>query len=43
MEKSKETKLLIEEQKNEANELDKQRNSKLNLIGNIISDKVPIF
>jgi seryl-tRNA synthetase len=43
MEKSKEIKSKIEEQEKEADNLDAQRNAKLNLIGNIVSDKVPIF
>lgn len=43
MEKTKEIKQQIEDQKKEADELDKQRNAKLNLIGNIVHDRVPIF
>ncbi len=36
--KSKEIKAAIDAQKLEADDLDKQRNSKLNLIGNIVSE-----
>jgi seryl-tRNA synthetase len=36
--KSKEIKAAIDAQKLEAEDLDKQRNSKLNLIGNIVSE-----
>lgn len=41
--KSKEIKAAVDAQKLEAEDLDKQRNAKLNLIGNIVSDLVPIF
>ena len=42
MEKSKEIKTQIEEQTKEAIDLDLQRNNKIKLIGNILSDKVPV-
>ena len=41
--KSKEQKAGIETQEKEAEELDKKRNAKLNLIGNILSPNVPVF
>jgi seryl-tRNA synthetase len=43
MEKSKEIKAQIEEKTKEAEDLVKQRDAKLNLIGNILGDGVPIF
>jgi seryl-tRNA synthetase len=43
VEKSKELKLSIDEAEKEAVELEKKRNAKLNLIGNIVADPVPKF
>merc|ERR1712153_88843 len=43
IEKTKEIKKQIEAQENEARELDAQRTLKLKMIGNILSDKAPIF
>ena len=43
VEKSKEAKAKIEEQKILVDEIDKKRTDKLNLIGNVITDKVPVF
>ena len=43
VEKSKVAKTKIEDQKILVDEIDKQRTAKLNVIGNVISDNVPIF
>ena len=43
VEKSKAMKKDIEDQLADADKLDKQRNSKLNLIGNIVGPEVPVF
>ena len=43
MEESKAIKAKIGEQELEAKELDKQRDAKLTLIGNIVGDDVPVF
>ena len=43
VEKSKTLKAEIEQQKAEAEQIDAQRNAKLNLIGNIVSPSVPVF
>lgn len=43
LEKSKEVKKQIENQEKEADDLDQKRNQKLNLIGNILSENVPVF
>lgn len=43
VEKSKTLKAEIEQQKAEAEQIDAQRNLKLNLIGNIVSPSVPVF
>jgi len=43
MEKTKEIKAKIDMQKLDADNIDKERNDKLNLIGNIVGPNVPIF
>lgn len=43
MEKSKEVKQQIADEEKNSDELNNQRNAKLNLIGNILGDAVPRF